>query len=170
MKHTRILLLPFIFICIIVGCSADRSDPVQPTDRPMLEKLAGTSLDTAVSWSGSLIADPCNGEVLSCIGSMEFRIRMIPKASDGWHITSHMMSENFVATNQKTGTTYRVNESSIYSAEVRPPYPVVSTQTIMVNMKGSDGSHFRLHCHLHVTIDMTGHLHLSGGDASGVCS
>jgi hypothetical protein len=170
MKRTIVSILTFVCLCFIISCSAERSNPVLPVDNPVLEKFAGTSVDTTISWTGILIADPCNGELLSCTGSMRFRIQVIPHGSDGWHITSHMMSENFVLTNDRTGTIYRVSESSICSMEVRPPYPIVSTQTIRMNMKGSDGSRFHLHDRLHITLDMNGHLHLSGSDYTEVCS
>ena len=170
MKRDVVSLWSLMLLCLIISCSADRSNPVLPAGGPVLEKLAGTSVDTAFSWTGSLIADPCSDELLSCIGSLRFRIQIVQNASDGWHMSSRMMSDNFVATNSRTGTSYTISESSIYSAEVRPPYPIVSTQTIRMTMKGSDGSRFHLHDRLHVTIDMNGHLHVSGGEATGVCS
>src|SRR5216117_434982 len=110
MKHTTGPLFTSILFCLFIGCSADQSNPVVPVESPISAKSSGIIADTAISWAGSIIADPCSDEVLLCSGSMKFRFQIIPDGSGGWHIISSMMSEKFVATNQNTGTTYRVSE------------------------------------------------------------
>jgi len=169
MKRTTAPLLAFALFCIIIGCSSDQSNPVLPTDSSVSTKFSDASTDAEVSWNGTLMTDPCDDELLTCTGSMKFRYHVVLNRPDRWHITSHMTSESFVATNERTGTTYKVNESSTYSAEVRPPYPIVSTQTIKVSMKGSDGSRFQFHYHLHITLDKNGDIRLTDSDATQVC-
>ena len=170
MKSAVMFLFASIMVCLIVGCSTEQPNPVLSIDTPSPAKLDGVSTDTEISWNGSLITNSCTNEDILCTGSLVIQYQLTPATSGGWHITCHMKSESLEGTSQSTGIRYKITESSMFSAEVRPPYPIVSTQTIKVTMKGSDGSRFRLHLHLHITLDSAGALKITGNDAVGVCS
>ena len=170
MKIQRLLFCAPLALCLAVGCSTDHPDVLSSPTLPVFEKGSDLLTIETIPWDGNFIADPCSDELLVCSGAMEYRTQWTFDGSGNWHLTCHMMSEDFVATNLRTGTSYRIAESSMYSAEVRPPYPILTTQTIKVMMKGSDGSRFRMHLTVHITLDGQGEVRVTSVETAGICA
>ncbi|WP_458208122.1 hypothetical protein [Haladaptatus sp. NG-SE-30] len=130
---------------------------------PALTATAAADQPQRDSLVGTVIPNPCTGEdMVVTKGRSLFDLDTRPDGSGGVHITLHFNTQGAETEGTESGRTYLLNGAAAFSQNVKPPFPVIVTDTVNVRVisQGSADNqlikgrmHFTVNANGDVTVD-----------------